>query len=157
MIQVPKRLSEDTFDDLFVPGVLFLCENYQFGNGKLRDKYILILNPHDDQNNAYFYLTTSKVEKYRGNPLYKDSMFIFRKEDVAEFDKETAIIIPKVYSKDFRYFRVKYINLQPTDRLIFCRKIPDSILDDIYKMIMASNALSLKIKRLILPARYLGT
>jgi len=42
------------------------------------------------------------------------------------------------------------------DCLSYCEMMPDYIMNNIYKMIVASHRISLEIKRRILPSRYIA-
>jgi len=141
---------------LFVPGALFFCKNYKFSESDTKPKYILVLNGRDQLDSSHFYLPTSQVEKYRNISIYANSIYTFPHGAVGTFSRETAIIIPNVHTKTYQYFERKYLRLSTSDCLNYCEKMSDYIMNNIYKMIVASHRISLEKKRKILPSKYVA-
>ena len=157
MIEIPPGFSKKTFKQLFVPGALFFCKNYNFSESDTKPKYILVLNGRDQSDSSHFYLPTSQVEKYRKISIYANLMYTFPRGAVEAFSRETAIIIPNVHTKTYQYFERKYLRPSTSDYLNYCEKMPDHIMSNIYKMIVASRKISLEKKRKILPPEFFAS
>lgn len=157
MIEIPPGFSKKTFKQLFVPGALFFCKNYNFSERDTKPKYILVLNGRDQSDSSHFYLPTSQVEKYRKISIYANLMYTFPRGAVEAFSRETAIIIPTVHTKEHQYFERKYLSSSPLDCLSYCEMMPDYIMNNIYKMIVASHRISFEIKRRILPPKFFAS
>ena len=157
MIEIPPGFSKKTFRQLFVPGALFFCKNYNFSERDTKPKYILVLNGCDQSDSSHFYLPTSQVEKYRKISIYANLMYTFPHGAVEAFSRETAIIIPNVQTKTYQYFERKYLRPSTSDYLNYCEKMPDHIMSNIYKMIVASRKISLEKKRKILPPEFFAS
>ena len=157
MIESPPAFSKKTFRQLFVPGALFFCKNYNFSERDTKPKYILVLNGSDQSDLSHFYLPTSQVEKYTNISIYANSMYTFPRGAVEAFSRETVIIIPNVHTKTYQYFERKYLRPSTSDYLNYCEKMPDHIMNNIYKMIVASREISLEKKKKILPPKFLAS
>lgn len=157
MIEIPPAFSKKTFRQLFVPGALFFCKNYNFSERDTKPKYILVLNGRDQSDSSHFYLPTSQVEKYRKISIYANLMYTFPRGAVEAFSRETAIIIPTVHTKEHQYFERKYLSSSSLDCLSYCEMMPDHIMSNIYKMIVASREISLEKKKKILPPEFFAS
>ena len=157
MIEIPPAFSKKTFRQLFVPGALFFCKNYNSSESDTKPKYILVLNERDQSDSSHFYLPTSQVEKCRNISIYANSIYTFPRGAVGIFSRETAIIIPNVHTKTYQYFERKYLRPSTSDYLNYCEMMPDHIMDNIYKMIVASHRISFEIKRRILPPEFFAS
>ncbi len=157
MIQIPDELSRDNFKGLFVRGGLFHCRNFNFADGTTRDKFILVLNGCNPSGRSYFFLPTSKVDKYEGNMLYQDGLFVFSGDSVSTFSEKTAVVIRNVHSKNHTYFEQKYLKKSGPDGLDFREAIDDAVMDEIDRMIMASTDIELRIKKEVLPPKYVAS
>lgn len=157
MIEIPPAFSKKTFRQLFVPGALFFCKNYNFSERDTKPKYILVLNGRDQSDSSHFYLPTSQIEKYRKISIYANSMFTFPRGAVEAFSRETAIIIPNVHTKTYQYFERKYLRPSTSDYLNYREMMPDHIMDNIYKMIVASREISFEKKKKILPPKFFAS
>jgi hypothetical protein len=154
MIDFPN--SKEAFAKLFATSALFHCKNYNFSQNNSKDKFLLVLSGRDESGQSHFYLPTSQVDKYMGNPLFSDSIFIFPENAISQFPKKTAIIIRDLHSKEYDYFERKFLSNNDEDCIKYCEMIPDQIMTDIYKKIVASRWISLEKKKRILPSAYLA-
>jgi hypothetical protein len=157
MIDIPPELLEENFPKLFIRGAIFLCKNYDLWDVAPKDKYILILNGCDSDGWTYFYLPTSKVDKYRNNPIYSKSFYVIPAGTVNCFDKETSIITRNVHQKKYDRFKRKFVNPTDTDCLTFLQMMPEKVMDDIYQKIVASIEIPFLKKKKILPPEFFAS
>ena len=157
MIEITSEFSKEAFKGLFVRGALFHCQNYDFWDGSTKKKFVLVLNGCDSSSNCYFLLPTSQLEKCRNNPILSKSLYVFPSGSITSFTKETGIIISDIYSKDYTYFEQKYLDQSCGRRtLSFCENVGDTVMEDIDKRVLANNNIALKIKKEVLPSKYVS-
>jgi hypothetical protein len=154
MIDIPPELLEENFEKLFVRGAIFWCKNYDLWDAAPKPKYILVLTGRDSEGWSYFYLPTSKVGKHQANLVFASSIHVIPAGTVQCFRQETAIVIRNVHRQHYDRFRRKFLNPTDTDCLDFLQMMPDHIMNDLYKMILASVEIPLLTKKKILPPEF---
>ena len=152
MIDIPEGEQRKVFRANFVHGAIFLFEQYVFEDNTAKPKFILVLNPKDENEYSHFCLPTSKVLKIRSNPLRLARSYILPAGTVNCFPKETAIEVTSIRSKEYVWFEKKYISHTFGFKLEYIQRMPESIMDDIKELILTSPYLSPQQKLRIYPA-----
>lgn len=120
---------------LFSKGSVFHCKQYEFSSEFSKDKYILFLSDKQINQNNIIVLPTSQTEQYIGNAFsIRDNQYIItiEKDTIPNiFPKRTIIDLSKITTRDTKYFFYKH----DADELKYKGKLPDSILQQIDKII----------------------
>lgn len=151
MIDIPEADQRKVFQDHFVHGAIFRFERFVFDDNTSKPKFILVLNPKDEDKFCHYFLPTSNVLRIRTNPLRFDRSYIMPEGTVDCFPKETAIEIAPVRPREYTWFENTYISRTVGFRLEFKQKMPEPIMNDIKELILASPYLSPQRKLKIYP------
>ncbi|MCH8026960.1 MAG: hypothetical protein IID63_02430 [candidate division Zixibacteria bacterium] len=152
MIDIPEGEQRKVFQTHFVHGAIFRIEKFIFEDKTAKPKFILILNPKDENQYCHFCLPTSNVLRIRTNPLKFDRSYILPAGTVNCFPKETAIEVTSIRSKEYVWFEEKYISHAFGYKLEYKQKMPELIMNDIKELILMSPYLSPRLKLKIYPA-----
>ncbi len=152
MIDIPTETLGNIFDKHFNIGSVWLYKNFLFhSTGKKRNKYIIILNPKAADNQAYFTLPTSQVEKIMNNvTLYKDS-FVISKGCSEIFPIDTIVVVSNIESISFDDIRSSYISKPFPQRIEYRGTLDNTIMIQLIKLAKSSKRISPKILKLIFP------
>ncbi len=152
MIDIPEADQRKVFQNHFVHGAIFRFERFVFEDKTSKPKFILVLNPRDENEFCHYFLPTSNVLRIRTNPLRFDRSYIMPEGTVDCFPKETAIEIAPVRPREYAWFEEKYITHTFGGKLEYIQKMPEPIMDDIKELILTSPYLSPQLKLKIYPA-----
>ncbi len=152
MIEIPEEERLRIFNQSFVCGAIFLYEKYEFDDGSKKSKFLLVLNPQDQDGICHFYLTTSRVTKIMSNPILKESCYLIPAGEVDCFPKDTVINIRDVKPMQSTLIQQKYIKHFKGESLIYKQKMPDNIMSDIRDLVLQSRDLTPQQKIRIFPS-----
>jgi len=151
LILVPEAQRAETFKGLFIHGALFHIQDYRFEDYTGKDKFLLVMRGLATDGNCYFYLPTSKVDQYRSNPVFRNSLYVFPNKSIVHFPVETAIVIANCRHRPYQLFEGRYINQPVGKDLVFLDFIPQEHMEAICAMVHDSEEISDFHKRQLIP------
>lgn len=152
MIDIPEGEQRRIFQEHFEHGAIFRIEKFIFDDQTSKPKFILVLNPKDENEYCHFFLPTSNTLRIRTNPFRLDRSYIMPERTVDCFPEETAIEIAPVKPRKYTWFENTYISRTFGYRLEYKQKMPEPIMNDIKEKILTSLYFSPQLKLLIYPA-----
>lgn len=142
MLQFSREQRKKTFRDLFVHGSLFHIQGYGFDDYTLKDKYLLVMRGLATDEECYFFLPTSQVDKHRKNPIYQDSLYIFPEGSISYFPTETAIVVTNFHCRPYQRFETRYVDQPKGRHLDYLMSVPSHHMEAICKLIDDSDEIS---------------
>lgn len=149
MINIPFAVRQSVFRASFEHGALFHCDNFVFEDFTAGDKFLLVMRGHRTDESCYFYLPTSKVEKYQKNPIFSPWMHIFSKGSIKSFTVDTAVIIDNWHKEHFRRYESRALADSPS--LVFLENIDAKQMSPICTLINNSPTIAPAHKRQMIP------
>lgn len=151
VIEFPKEDKVKAFRALFNHGALFHCEEHGYSDHTSSNKYLLVMRGWAVDGKCFYYLPTSQVDKYRDNPIYNNSLFVFPVGSVDYFKDETAIVITNVHSGNFQKFENRYVNEAVNRKLVHLGNLESGNMSQICALVSSSDGLSNYEKRQLIP------
>lgn len=54
-MDLPDHVKAEAFERNFIPGAIFLCEDFEFDDGSTRDKFLIVLSRPDSEGKVRFF------------------------------------------------------------------------------------------------------
>ena len=151
MIEFPREEKAKAFRALFSHGALFHCEEHGYRDHTSSNKYLLVMRGWAVDSDCFYYLPTSQVDKYRNNPIYEHSLYVFPVGSVDYFKEETALIITSVQRGNFQKFENRYVNETVNRKLVHLEHLESGHMSQICALVNSSDDLSDYLKRQLVP------
>jgi uncharacterized protein YcbX len=107
-----------------------------------------------EDGKCYFYLPTSRVDKYRDNPIYSNDLYIFPVGSIRHFSRETGIVISSPHDRNYLMSEGRYFGGQTRKHLDYLGKIPEQHMKAMSELIQSSNRVTEYVKRQLVPDKY---
>jgi hypothetical protein len=150
MVDLPDSAKRLAFQELFVRGAIFFCENYVFDDSSHRSKLLLVMNPGNDAEECCYYLPTSKVEKIRSSPILSQGAVIVSAGTMECFPVETAINTRSYLTKKRVHFESRYVHPNIYGELSYRCICDEAVMREIDTRIRASIHIPLAMKKRLL-------
>jgi hypothetical protein len=147
----PEHVTAEAFERNFVPGAIFLCEDFRFDDGSTRDKYLVVLSRPDTQGYVRFFLATSQVNDLKHNPILSGDCLFIGSGDLECFDRETAINTRTVFSRPYVDLKERFLGARGAGALVFKCHLDRDRLEKLWELIVKSRHIPLGTKFVILP------
>lgn len=152
MINIPIKAFEEVFDKHFVYGSVWFYKNYHFiKTGKTRDKYLIVLNPKADDDNAYFILPTSKVNKFASNSVYRVDCFFISFQQNSCFPEDTMVDVSNIEKKPQAAIRNSYIYNDFDHKIEYRGTLDNDIMAEICRLANDSNRIAPRLLKMVFP------